>query len=89
MAHLGGSSSLRANEICDGRIGTVQYRTKYGTIHYSTDVPYVTVQWVKNSRRIGKIKSMKTCSFLGAGLSPREVRTGYDGTQPENCGFLC
>ncbi len=31
----------------------------------------------------------KTCSFLGAGLSPREVRTGYEGTQPEKCGFLC
>ena len=29
----------------------------------------------------------KTCSFLGAGLSPREVRTGYEGTQPENMFF--
>jgi hypothetical protein len=30
----------------------------------------------------------KRAVFLGAGLSPREVRTGYEGTQPKNCGFL-
>ncbi len=30
----------------------------------------------------------KTCSFMGAGLSPREVRTEYEDTQPEKCN-LC
>ena len=27
----------------------------------------------------------KRAVFLGAGLSPQEERTGYEGTQPENC----
>ncbi len=31
----------------------------------------------------------ETCNFLGAVPSPREVRTEYEGTQAENCGFLC
>ncbi len=30
----------------------------------------------------------KTCSFQGAGLSPQKVRTWYEDTQPEKCGFL-
>ena len=62
------------------RYDTVQYGTvPYGTVPYGT-VPYDTVQYM-----IIEI----SCSFLGAGLSPREVRTGYEGTQQENCGFLC
>ncbi len=33
------------------------------------------------------LRNKITCCFLGAGLSPVEVRTGYEGTEPENWTF--
>ena len=54
---------------------------------YFADVVHVCA-FVIYQFGIGEVHGMDA-SFLGAGLSPREVRTGYECTQLENCGFLC
>ena len=36
---------------------------------------------------LNRTQNNKQFSFLGAGLSPHKVRTGYEGTQPETLQF--
>ena len=46
-------------------------------------VRYVTIRYGTGTLRYGTVN----VQFSGCGTESKEVRTGYDGTQLENCGF--
>jgi hypothetical protein len=54
---------------------------------HTNDVRGWSFMWPHSERAWGT--TPKTCRFLGVGLSLQNVRNGFEGTQPENCGFLC